>query len=109
MKRCTLYTCFICGIIRSLILRAIVHKKENHGSIVVGESRKFTNSFLTLTKMTVYGSIYEKSASSNALLNEAVDIKKIAMQHVSCSRVMQPKPPHSQPLSKIDFHADEVI
>src|SRR2546421_87286 len=49
MKRCTLYTCFICGIIRSLILRAIVHKKENHGSIVVGQSRKFTSLFLTKT------------------------------------------------------------
>src|SRR5947199_7874411 len=47
MKRCTLHTCFICGFIRRLILRAIVHKKENHGSIVVGESRKFTSSFLT--------------------------------------------------------------
>src|SRR5947199_8851548 len=47
MKRCTLHTCFIRGFIRRLILRAIVHKKENHGSIVVGESRKFTSSFLT--------------------------------------------------------------
>src|SRR5436305_4230293 len=42
------HTCFIRGFIRRLILRAIVHKKENHGSIVVGESRKFTSSFLTL-------------------------------------------------------------
>src|SRR5436190_24168374 len=41
------HTCFIRGFIRRLILRAIVHKKENHGSIVVGESRKFTSSFLT--------------------------------------------------------------
>ena len=42
--------CFIHGFIRRLILQAIVHKKENHGSIVVGESRKFTSSFLTTIK-----------------------------------------------------------
>src|SRR2546421_13040541 len=109
MKRCTLHMCFICGIIRRLILWAIVHKKENHGSIVVGESRKFTNSFLTLTKMTVYRSIYEKSASSNALVYEAVAIKKIAMQHGSCSRVTQQKPPHNQPLSNINHAPQQVI
>src|SRR5947209_3271614 len=52
MKRCTLYTCFIRGIIRRLILRAIVRKKENHGSIVVGQSRKITSSFLTRSYTT---------------------------------------------------------
>src|SRR6266513_1834994 len=51
MKRCTLHMFFICGIIRRLILWAIVHKKENHGSIVVGESRKFTSSFLTIKSL----------------------------------------------------------
>src|SRR6266480_5102919 len=49
-----LYTYFICGFIRRLILRAIVHKKENHGSIVVGESRKFTSSFLTTIQKVKY-------------------------------------------------------
>src|SRR5439155_14450405 len=43
-----LYMCFIRGIIRRLILWASVHKKEIHGSIVVGQSRKFTSSFLTI-------------------------------------------------------------
>src|SRR5947209_7858791 len=51
MKRCTLHTCFICGIIRRLILWAIVHKKENYGSIVIAQSRKFTSSFLTIKSL----------------------------------------------------------
>src|SRR5204863_6474893 len=71
MKRCTLYTCFIRGIIRRLILRAIVHKKENHGSIVVGKSRKFTSSFLTVTYRYPIEKLRSQESSRNILINIA--------------------------------------